>query len=273
VKRKQEDQQTEKMDRVVAAIDAAHQKPRALPQLTQDPLAIREPLTTPTPSLDPRVIDYLEGNDSTTAGYVSCAREAFATAHAGIQHVIDARRTINAHSDLSTEQKLLKVATLVEQRQKQAAKVFDGAMERLNAGIKSYEDTLTGPLEQKAGLGTVNEEIRKHVAKLPDDKREGFIKDAIAHRDTKTLLAICGAGYFLSGLSRERHALLTRQYHELTNPDAAKRLRIMVAARNKIQTSGPLIFGQLESALGWKWQKVIQARDRAKAVADVLKLD
>lgn len=257
-------------EQTVANIDAAYRDHGDRPNLVRDPLAIREPLTAVTPSLDPRVIDHLEGNDDSTAGYVSCVREAIAEGQAAIQHVIDARIAVNTHSDLSTEQKLLKIAAVAEKKQERAARAMDSAMVRLNTGIKSIEETLTAPLQSRSGIGTVNQELRAKFESMPSDKREQAINDALKHRDTTTLLALAGASHLLSGLTRERHAILMRQYHELTAPDLAKRLRLMLLARDKLETAGPLLLPQIESALGWRWQKVVQARERAKAVAAVL---
>lgn len=147
---------------------------------------------------------------------------------------------------------------------------MQGALKRLNDGIASYESMLTTPLESKAGLGSVNGEIRDHVKKLSASDRETFISDALEHKDVKTLLAICGGEFYLSGLTRERHALLVRQYHLMTNGEVEARLSLMRAARTHIERSGPLIFTQLEAAVGWKRRKWEQARERQKVVDKAL---
>jgi hypothetical protein len=255
-------------EQAVANINAAHAGER--PNLVRDPLAIREPITSPSLSLHPAVIEALDGYD-TDKGYVQPALDAFTKAHQSIERVINARTTINQHSDLSTEQKVIKIAELADKLQVEVTQSFDSALKRLEAGIKSYEETLSGPLEQKAGIGTLNTEMREHCKSLNADKREQFLLDALENKDAKTLLSICGAAPYLSGLTRERHALLTRQYHLMTNPDIEKRMQVMTTAKRYIEERGGLIFGQFESAIGWKREKVVQAKERQKAVADALK--
>ena len=255
----------------VAAVHAANPGPR--PEFyPRDPLAFQEPLTAPTPSLHPAVIEAIDGYDSSTSGYVAAAHEAFKKAHESIQHVIDARIAVTKNTDWSPEQRLLKVAELAAQRQDQATKAFDSALKRLGDGIKSFEDMLTRPMQEKSGLGSINSEIRAHAKALKAGEREKFLNEALEQKDTSTLLALCGGTHYLSGLSRERHAMLVRQYNELTQPEAAKRLRVMLAARQHIESKGPLILTQIEQALGWKWQKVQDARARHKAAEDVLKI-
>lgn len=114
--------EVERTERKVAAMDAAYlarqlQDPGQRPQLSPfDPLIIREPLTAPSPDLDLGVIEALPGYKA-NEGYVACVHEALTKATAAIKHVINARNTINQHSDLSAEQKVIKLAALADRHQ------------------------------------------------------------------------------------------------------------------------------------------------------------
>jgi hypothetical protein len=223
-------------------------------------------LTHPTPSLDPRNISAIDNYDA-ASGYVSAAFDAFTTAHANIQAVIDARKMVNENTAWTEDQRLLRIADFAGAKQDAATRAMDSAHSRLASGIKSLEESLDKPLEQQAGVGTVNEEIRRHVKSLSDTERSELLTNALREQDAKTIVAVAGAPSYLSGLSKERHLVLTRQWNELTQPEVVKRLGVMKRALELVDRNGPLVLTQIGQALGGKdaWQRIQRAKARDKA--------
>jgi hypothetical protein len=225
------------------------------------------PLTQPSPSLDPRNISSIPDYDASTSGYVSAAYDAFTTAHANIQAVIDARNKVNENTAWTEDQRLLRIADFASAKQEAATRALDSAHSRLASGIKSLEESLDKPLEQQAGVGTVNEEIRRHCKSLSDKERGELLANALSEKDAKTIVAVAGAPSYLSGLSKERHTLLTRQWNGLTQGEVVKRLGVMKRALELVDRNGPLVLGQIERALGGKdaWLRIQRAKQRDKA--------
>src|SRR5690606_17013693 len=78
--------------------------------------------------------------------------------------------------------------------------------------------------------------------------------------DTESLEHILGAPGYLSGLSDDERAVRTRHYHMLRSPVESKRLKVMRAALEMIETRGPLVWGELEKAVGASPVKIQKLR-------------
>lgn len=59
----------------------------------------------------------------------------------------------------------------------------------------------------------------------------------------------------------------TRFYHEMRQPIIGRRLKVMTAARVLIETRGPLVFKEMEKAVGASPAKVARLRE-AKTAAE-----
>lgn len=258
------------MDKQPAPVDTNNERPN-FGSLRDN----REPaLTHPTPSLDARNISSIPDYDETTSGYVAAAYDAFDLSYRSIQQVIDARNKVNENTAWSEDARLLKIADFASAKQEAATRAMDSAHSRLASGIKSLEESLDKPLEQQAGVGTVNEEIRRHLKGLSSKERGELLADALREKDGKTIIAVAGAPHYLSGISKERRALLTREWNELTQPEVVKRLGVMKRALELVDRNGPLILGQIERALGGKdvWLRIQRAKQRDKAASDALRI-
>ena len=262
----------ENTDQVVANIDAAHRDPGSRPNLRRSDTG--PALTTPTPSLDPRIVSNIKGYGDATKGYVQPAFDAFEKAYKGIRDVIDARKHVGQNTAWSPERRLLEIATLAENRQLAATKAFDSARTRLESGLAALDESLNKELTEDSNAGAVNGEIRQHIEKLTHPARQKLLDEAFKARDARTIRAVLSAPSYLTGISDDERKLRTRQFHRMTQPDVAQRADVMRKAVELIDRNAGLLFEQYEAALGGlgSWRKVQEARDRDKAARDALKL-
>ena len=138
----------------------------------------------------------------------------------------------------------------------------------LDQQIKSMDEMLTGPLQQKAGMGTLNTEIRNHVRAMPTEERQKFLEDALARKDLTTLTAILGGPGYLSGLMDAEVTHYTRKLHEIQHPEVVGRLTALRSAKAHVEKVGPLVMGQVEKAMGADWGRVTALREgNSKALA------
>jgi hypothetical protein len=212
----------------------------------------------PTPSLHPANVEKLEGIEG-HEGYVRSAIDAFASIHGALQRLSDAREQAKKNGAWTEAQQILNVAAAAEKMQTAATLKFDTARKNLTDGIKSIEDMLNGPLAAKAD-NVLSSDIRKHLLRLPADKRAAEIERAIEEKELSVLQACLGAPPMLSGLSRELQQHYTRRYREATQPEQAQRLKVMRDALELVDKRAGLVFTETEKALGARWDVVKKLR-------------
>jgi hypothetical protein len=225
----------------------------------------------PTPSLDPRNIEAIEGVDEKTIGYVRCAIDAFGTVHSSLQRLSDAREQVKKDSSKTQANQILIVAAEAGKLMDRSTRAFDSARTRLIDGIRSIDDSLSGPLVTKSD-NSLSAEVRAFCRNLPAGEREKFISDAVKRKDLTTLQAVLGGPAYLSGLSPQMQQIHTRQYRELTTPDLVVRLEVMRKALDLIEGRAGLIFTEIEKALGAKWEVIQKLRETQSAAAQALLL-
>lgn len=212
----------------------------------------------PPPGLDPRNVHALDGYEG-NEGYVASAEQVFSFIHGGVQRLADARSQARKNPAWPEAAQILNVAGAAEKLQTAATLKIDTARKNLTDGIKGIEDMLNGPLAEKAA-SPVNAEIRAHFKSLPDAKRMVALNEAVKAKDLVTLTAVLGAPAYLSGLSPEVQKHATRSYREATQPDIAKRLRVMNAALELLDQRAGLVFNEIEKAMGARWDVVKKLR-------------
>lgn len=143
---------------------------------------------------------------------------------------------------------------------------MDGAKANLDRGIAHIEGELAAPVTAKAAA-SVAAEIRTYAKGLETGERMSFVQRAIADGDETTVSSLLGAPPYLSGLTRDMQAILTRQWHERNSPQLAQRLKAMTGARDLIVQRGGLVFKELEKAVGAPPHKVAALR-AAKTAAE-----
>lgn len=225
--------------------------------------------TNVSPSLHPAMITNIEGYEQ-HKGYCGGAEDAFNFAYKSIQDVISTRHTVQLDESRTPKAKALAVATKAEQYMQRLQKTHSGSWDRLESGIRHIEKQLSEPLEQFAGAGVVNGEIRSHAKSLKHEERTKLITDALQKGDAKTCGAILGAPAYLSGLSEEQHKHYTRMYHEATQPELVSRLNVITQVKQKLEQSRDIIINEMEKAIGLSGAELQRLRDGSKAAEDAL---
>lgn len=213
-----------------------------------------------TPSLHPANVESIEDYDDTTAGAVAPVLEAFRTAYQGLDDIYKARAAADKNPVLNDAARLLQVAAFAEKHQNTITRRFDGAREKLLTAIKAIDSSLNEPLKLRAERPGVAGEVRSFVKALSTEQREKWFNERQRAGDMESLEHVLGAPPFLSGLSDDERTVRTKFYHELRKPVEAKRLKVMRAALELVETRGPLVLTQVEEAIGARWAKVNKLR-------------
>jgi hypothetical protein len=219
-----------------------------------------------TPALHPLNVQELDGYSEETAGILSKTESAFAHAYEQLGKVFDASEAVRSDPTLTEAAAVLRIADYGDKAFMGMAKRFDDAAANLKTIIASIETELTAPVESKAS-SSLSAEIRSYVAKLPDGERMSFVVKAIKDSDTRTASAILGAPAYLSGLTADIQAVLTRQFHEHSNPLQAKRLKAAQAGLELNGGRANLVFSAIQKAVGADHKKVARYRAAAAKTA------
>lgn len=217
-----------------------------------------------TPALHPDNVKEIDGYDDDTAPVLAPTMTAFDEAYQGIGAVLNAREKAKTNPTWNEAQQVIHTQDLADKVLSKITRGFDSVRGRLVQGIEHLEKELSAPVESKAAH-VVATEIRAHVKGLTTDKRMALVRQAIDEGDHITATAVLGAPAYLSGLDPKMQAVLLRQYHERHNPAMAKRLKAMIGAREMIERNAPLVFGQMEKAVGMAPHKVKRLRDAKNA--------
>lgn len=225
---------------------------------------------TPTPSLDPRTIERIEGVDDSNVGYVRSAIDAFGEIHSGLQRQSDARLQLAKDTSKTEANQTLVLAAEAEKLQDRATRRFDAAHKTLTDGLAAIDKMLSDPLTHKAD-NSISAEIRSYFKAL-GPKRDAAVNEAIQRKDITTLTAVLGGPCYLSGLTPEAQTHYTRTYRELTSPDVAKRLNVMRKALDLLDARAGLIFTQVEAAMGASWETIQKLRTSRSAAEQAILL-
>lgn len=227
---------------------------------------------TVSPTLHPANITSIEGYED-AKGYVADVVAALDAAHQSVAHVIEARKKLALDESRTDRAKVLMTAQLADKYSEKLQKQFEMTWGRVDKAIQHTEQELSKPLQQQAGAGTVNGEIRAHAKSLSRDERVKLLTTAIESGDITTAGAILGAPAYLSGLSDIEHTHFTRQYHEATSPEVAKRLKVMKGAQEKLKRAHLALMQELEKAVGATRHEVerLKAATNAAEAALVMK--
>ena len=222
--------------------------------------------TRVTLSLHPLNVEKIDGFDDETRPYVAATQTAFSEAYEGLRAVHDAKAAAKRNPTWNEAQQIIATDDYGQKVFQRIARGFDSARANLDKSIKALDEQLTAPVVSKAAH-SVSAEIRAHVKGLSTGDRIAFIQRAIADGDDITASAVLGGPAYLSGIDRDMQAVMTRLYHERTSPAVAKRVRVMTAARELIETRGGLLFAEMEKAVGEKPHKIAALR-AAKTAAE-----
>jgi hypothetical protein len=229
--------------------------------------------TRVSPALDPETYRAVEGYNDDTRVFVDVVVNAFAEIYQAARQAYDAREAADNNPGWTEEQRILNVSRGVEVAKQRALKRLSLAERDLRANIEHTERELSKPLTERAGMGTLNGEVRAYVAKLNRPERSKFMGEALERGDGPTLEAVLGAQPFLSGLTKVDHDHFTRMYHEKQNPSLVRRLDVMNRVLEKLERNAPVVQLQFEKAIGAKPSVVANLNNlQAQAEAALAKL-
>ena len=222
--------------------------------------------TRVTPSFHPDTVRAIDEYDDDTASILVGTEAAFNEAYIGVGRVHDAREASKTNPAWNEAAALIETANFADKLTTQLAKRFDSATANLQRVVEGLERELSQPVESR-GVGAMSGEIRAFVREMPMGERMSFIQRAIDAGDERTVGAVLGGPAYLSGLMPEMQTALLRVYHEKADPRKAKQLRAAKAGLELLGERAPLLFAQMEKAVGAKQAKVQQLR-AAKAQAE-----
>lgn len=213
--------------------------------------------------LHPENVKHIEGVvwDDETAMLLEPTYSAFAEAYRGLASIHEAREAAKRNPTLNEAAQVIATADYADRVFERVAKAMDVTADNLKKGIASIERELSKPIEAQASH-QISMEIRMHVSKLPQGERLTFLRNAINNGDIKTASAVLGAPPYLSGLSDEMQAVMTREFHSKHYPALDKRLKAMRGAFELLGDRSGLLFGQIEKAVGMPPAKVKELRER-----------
>jgi hypothetical protein len=212
--------------------------------------------TRVTPALHEATVRELEGYSEETAQYVAPVEEAFSDAYLTLGKLHDAKAAASKNQAWTETQQVLLVAKEADKQQARLCKKFDSVHASLKKQVEHIDGQLSQPMKEKAGMGSLNGEVRAYAKALSREDRTKLVEQAFEAKDTDTLHALLGAQHFLSGFIPEEHAFYVRKFHEMQNPDLVKRLTVTRSALDAVEKKAPLIFPQIEKVLGMPRAKI-----------------
>jgi len=225
-----------------------------------------------SPALDPETYRAMEGYNDDTRMFVDDVVSAFNDAYLTLGKVHNARELGESNPAWTPENRILIVSREANKQMERVRKRLELAYRDLTARITHTEGELSRPLTERAGLGSLNGEVRTYVRGLDRSKREAFMTEALERDDGPTLEAILGAQPFLSGLSPLDHDHYLRVYHTKKQPHLVARLDLMKRFLEALDRTPPVLMAQFEKAVGAKpkvAEAIRAANDRAMAALKI----
>lgn len=215
-------------------------------------------------SFHPETFTALDGYNEDSAKFIGDAVSAFNDAYRTIAKVHDATEAGKRNGAWTDEQRILAVSKVAGKEQERLLRKLDAALANTTKAAEHIERELSLPVESKASLG-IAAEIRAHAKSLGKGQMD-FVRGLIEAGDDLSVSAVLGGPSYLSGLTDDMRTVLTRMWHERQNPALVQRLTLLRATAEKIERDGPLVFREMEKAVGAKATRV-QSIDRANEAA------
>ena len=201
-------------------------------------------------ALHPGGFDAIEGLDEQTAPFIADAVSAFRDAYVTIGKIWNATEAGKSNAAWTDENRVLIVGKEAAKQQDRLLRRMDVASSTLAKSIASVEGELTRLLRERAGLGSINHEIRQHAKGLKPGERAKLLHEAFEADDLATVEAIIGAQPFLSGMSREEQAVYAQRYNARQSPHLVARLAVMRAAATKMDRDATKVMTEMQKAVG-----------------------
>lgn len=229
--------------------------------------------TRVSPALHPETFTALDGYNDDSAKFIGDAVSAFGAAYHVIGKIHDATDLGKRNGAWTEEQRILAVGKMATVERDKLCRKFDAAYANIKKAADFIDGELSVPLKEKANIGNLNQEVRSHCKALKREERAALLNEAFEADDTDTLQAVLGAQPFLSGLSAPEHAHYLRRFHETQNPELVQRLTLMRSVLDKIQRDAPLLFKEVDKAVGANPGKVRSIDAANEAALAALKIE
>lgn len=203
-----------------------------------------------SPALDPETYRLIDGVNDETIQFVGSVINAMNDVYVTLGRLHDARALAQSNPVFTEEQRVLLVGREADKHKGRILKRIDLASADLQATIEHTDKQLMQPLTERAGLGSLNGEVRAYVKALKPGEREAFMNEALERDDDATLEAVLGGQHFLSGLTALDRDHYLRLYHTKKRPDLVRRLDVMHRFRERLDRIGPIMHEQFARAIG-----------------------
>jgi hypothetical protein len=209
-----------------------------------------KPDTRVSLTLDPERFRLIDGYNDDTRPFVDDVVSAYSDIYHTLQKIHDARVHAERNPAWTPENRILIVGRETAKQKERTLTRLARAERDLRARIAHTESELTKPLVERAGMGTLNAEVRAHFKGLDRPERTRLLREAMERGDGATLEAVLGGQYFLSGLTEIDHQHFVREYHERSNPQLVRRLDLMNRFLGEIERNGQVVIDQFDKAVG-----------------------
>ncbi len=142
-----------------------------------------------------------------------------------------------------------------------ATRKVDAAHQHVQTQIKATEAELSRSIP--ANASPLSSEVRAHAKAQKNPI--GFVSQLIADGDEQSVSAILGAPAYLSGLTNDMKAALTRAWHSKRNPALTEKLTLLQATDEHLSRAGSAFITNVEKAQGVTYKQIKQLRDAKTA--------
>lgn len=229
--------------------------------------------------LDPAQFTYMldENNnnvvDEDNIQFVQPAIGALTDAYLTVGKLWDARAAANNNPSWTEAARIEMVGREAEKHMLRILRKIDLASQTITATLTHTRKLMSEPLTEKAGMGTLNNEIRQHVKGLGDrSAREKFMTDAETKNDEKSLAAVLGAPPYLSGFTQVDFDYFVHRYHAKRNPHLNKRVAMLEKTLERLDGITPIIHKEFRKPIGAEFKDFVAIRsasDKAMAALNI----
>lgn len=229
--------------------------------------------TRVTPSIDGELIRLMDGYTEETAKFVGGVASFLDVARQTLSKIHDAKDLWFSNPAVTKEGAIVIVAKEAQSLQMKVLQRYDQTAQGLNANIAHTEAQLAEPIVELASRGPVNAEVRAYARGLSTKAREAFMREALESGDDATVAAVLGAQPFLSGLTPLDKEHFLREYHTRKRPDLVQRLDVMRKAKERLDSTRPILFAAFEKAVGASMGDAAALMRRDDAAKAALKIN
>jgi hypothetical protein len=254
-----------------AAIDADTRRktiPLGAPLLVTNILTEKEAPYRPSPQVDERVIDHIEGADE-FASYLMPAKSALGYATNSLKALDEAHSALLKDTSLTDALRSLRLEPHAIKKHDTILATFSKASSDLNVAVKMIEDQLNTAVVSAASTPAATE-LRAVLRAMPEKERIEAIGKAIRDGDDSIIHAVLGSHPLTTGVGLHHHQMWTRQIRERRRPELVRRLTATQKAIEVLERAAPIALAEVERAARFKFKDVAKLREKSNASAAAL---